>query len=81
MKYTEEQMEELSQYLQGTTKSLYDGYEELFNEEPENEDEVVQYVENQYQKCNNCGWWKEMSEFETNEDGEIMCCDCIEENE
>lgn len=66
----------LTEYLQGTCKSLDEGLDNLYpgmtqdDLTPEDFDEI----DNEIFLCDNCGWWCEISE----QDDNGFCLDCAE---
>lgn len=71
-------VQELIDYLQGTTNTLDDGMETLYSgmdfEELTEEDH--DQIDNQIFECEVCGWWCEISEQHEGEENGI-CDDCF----
>ena len=90
MKFSQEQMEELVNDLQGTCKSMDDVIANISNGEIdfvgnlENWREVCNFVDDKIFLCRECGWWYDVGFWNTegyvDGDGEI-CLDCMPEED
>lgn len=75
-KVTDEQVEQLIQYLQGTCMNSVDSaMNELFElSESDLSEEQLSHIDKEIFNCDTCGWWCESSE-NAGED-ENICQDC-----
>lgn len=75
-RYSAAQVQELAEYLQGTSLALYTAVYTLFgvNADPDDADLARDLAEHVFE-CVNCGWWYPVDEM--GEDG--VCIEC--ENE
>lgn len=81
MKVTDEQVDEIISYLQGTTNTL-DGAVGIItgNDELDSMDltpQQLEHIDNEIFLCETCGWWCEVCEM----NGDQTCDDCTEEDD
>jgi len=86
MKISNDQIEQIIQFLQGTCmNSLNDAVVEICGEEFSEDDltsENHDQIDNEIFLCDTCGWWCEVSqEADTEELGERICDDCKPDDE
>jgi len=77
---TDEQIEEIKEYLQGSCNTLDDAVQTICGDSYSEDDlsiEQIEDIENWTRECEQCNWWCETSEFSEG-DGTI-CDDCYEE--
>lgn len=78
MKISNEQVNSIINYLQGSTSSLGNAVDMVTDSgytENDLTEEQLHTIDNNIFLCNQCGWWCDISE--SNEiDGEIVCNDC-----
>lgn len=79
---TDEQIEQIIQYLQGTCMNTVDSaLNELFSlSESDLTEEQMEHIDQELFNCDVCGWWCESSE-NAGTDGENVCNDCSEDEE
>lgn len=80
MTVTNEQVDELIAYLQGSCKSLDEGCNDVFEQD---EDvltmEQIERIDQEIFKCAGCGWWYETAEESGSDDSDLICNNCAEE--
>ena len=84
MRLTDEQINELIDYLQGTCKSLDQGIYELFDidhSDVTNDMAMYNQIDNAIFNCGRCGWWCEVGDWIIQEEfcGEEICSQCGED--
>lgn len=80
---SDEKMQELADYLQGSSNTLAEGLHICEIETSSDEDEINKVLEEEYDiyLCPECGWWVEGMEREEGEDGEDICAECAEKHQ
>ena len=68
----------LCEYLQGTCKTLNDGCVSFGYEEDDLTEDDLNYIDNEIFLCTSCGWWCEVCDSVDNDEGENVCCDCVD---
>jgi hypothetical protein len=83
MKLTQHQIEELCDYLRGTTNSFDDGMDAIGLPDvslDELDREVLDEIDQSVFECSVCGWWCDTDELADDEDDNV-CLECHPENE
>ncbi len=78
---TNEQVDELIDYLRGTCKTLNEGTQDLFEKDEEILSQSnLEKIDNEIFRCEQCDWWFDDSELNDNK-GSNFCDDCNREQE
>lgn len=78
MAQSEEKLNELIEYLQGSCKTLQEGLNDIFGEDFDEDqltEEDHQFIDDSIFNCETCGWWYEVAD--STEDNN--CISCTEE--
>jgi len=80
---SDEKMQELADYLQGSSETLAHGLSICEIETTSDEDDIKRVLEEDYDiyLCPECGWWVEGIEREEGPDGEDICTECFEKHQ
>jgi formylmethanofuran dehydrogenase subunit E len=78
---TQDEVNELVNYIQGTVMSLDNATEQLFGvSEMDLDIESLSMIDDYVFECSNCGWWCEISE-QNEIYGDSVCDGCLDEEE
>lgn len=80
-KISNEQIEKIIDYLQGSCKTMQDGITGITEDDNLSEeditDEQMAHIDQEIFLCTDCGWWCEISEeTKSVNDSELGCRDC-----
>jgi len=82
---TNEEIQELIEDLRGTTQTISGAISKLFDRFDVEyticniDDKTLQAIEDEVFQCDGCGWWYEQPH--NDENGDILCDDCLNERE
>lgn len=67
--------------LRGTCDMLEDGLEDEDAEDLQDHLPFLDYLDNHIFRCECCGWWCEISESVDSDDYDLVCGDCVPDEE